>query len=331
MTLRQALGVILVAALVGLLSWVSWTRGISAERLLSLAVSGAMLGGILALGAIGITLVYGILRFGNFAHGDLMTVGAYVAFAVMALLPQGPAMAPFSFGWEFLIALLIAMPITGFVSLAADWLIYSRLRRRRSSAVIVAMASLGVAFFVRSLIYLGWGSDFKFYYQGRIPSALQLPWGVQVRPDQLFTFGFALILVILIYLLLEKTKIGKAMRATADNPALARVSGIAIGRVIFWTWMIGGALAGASGVMLGLNSQLRPEMGWLVLLSLFAAVILGGIGNPYGALVGALIIGMIREISTAFLNPTYGPGVAFLVMIIILLVRPQGIFSKVGE
>lgn len=301
------------------------------ERLLSLAASGVMLGGILALGAVGLTLVYGILRFGNFAHGDLMTVGAYVALAVMAFLPSGQPLAPFSFGWEFLIALLIAMPITGIVALAADRLIYRPLRRRRSSAVILAMASLGVAFFVRSIIYLGWGSDFKFYYQGRIPMAIQLPFGVQIRPDQLFTFVLAFILVVLIYILLEKTKIGKAMRATADNPALARVSGIATDRVIFWTWMIGGALAGASGVMLGLNSQVRPEMGWLVLLPLFAAVILGSIGNPYGALVGALIIGIIREVSTAFLNPTYGPGVAFLVMIIILLVRPQGIFRKVGD
>lgn len=301
------------------------------ERLLSLAASGVMLGGILALGAVGLTLVYGILRFGNFAHGDLMTVGAYAALVVMAFLPAGPPLAPFSFGWEFLIALLVAMPITGIVALAADRLIYRTLRRRRSSAVMVAMASLGVAFFVRSIIYLGWGSDFKFYYQGRIPMAIQLPCGVQIRPDQLFTFGLALILVVLIYLLLQKTKIGKAMRATADNPTLARVSGIATDRVIFWTWMIGGALAGASGVMLGLNSQVRPEMGWLVLLPLFAAVILGSIGNPYGALVGALTIGIIREVSSAFLNPTYGPGVAFLVMIIILLVRPQGIFRKVGD
>ncbi len=301
------------------------------ERLLSLAASGVMLGGILALGAVGLTLVYGILRFGNFAHGDLMTVGAYAALVVMAFLPAGPPLAPFSFGWEFLIALLVAMPITGIVALAADRLIYRPLRRRRSSAVMVAMASLGVAFFVRSIIYLGWGSDFKFYYQGRIPMAIQLPYGVQIRPDQLFTFGLALILVVLVYLLLQKTKIGKAMRATADNPTLARVSGIATDRVIFWTWMIGGALAGASGVMLGLNSQVRPEMGWLVLLPLFAAVILGSIGNPYGALVGALTIGIIREVSSAFLNPTYGPGVAFLVMIIILLVRPQGIFRKVGD
>lgn len=301
------------------------------ERLLSLAASGVMLGGILALGAVGLTLVYGILRFGNFAHGDLMTVGAYAALVVMAFLPAGPPLAPFSFGWEFLIALLVAMPITGIVALAADRLIYRPLRRRRSSAVMVAMASLGVAFFVRSIIYLGWGSDFKFYYQGRIPMAIQLPYGVQIRPDQLFTFGLALILVVLVYLLLQKTKIGKAMRATADNPTLARASGIATDRVIFWTWMIGGALAGASGVMLGLNSQVRPEMGWLVLLPLFAAVILGSIGNPYGALVGALTIGIIREVSSAFLNPTYGPGVAFLVMIIILLVRPQGIFRKVGD
>jgi len=327
--LKRALGVLLFVVFIGLLIWAARVQGTSAELLLSLSVWGVMLGSIIALGAIGLSLVYGVLRFANFAHGDLMTVGAYAAFALMPLLPQGAELGPFSFGWEFLVALLFAMPITGLVAFATDRVLYRPLRRRRSSSVILAMASLGAAFFVRSVIYLAWGADFEFYYQRPRP-ALELPLGIRIRPDQFFILGLALLLIFLIYLLLERTKMGKAMRATADNPELARVTGINTERVILWTWMIGGALAGTGGVMLGLDAQLRPEMGWWLLLPLFAAVILGSIGNPYGALVGGLIIGVVLQVSAAFLNPAYGPGVAFLIMIIILLVRPQGIFGKPG-
>jgi len=295
-----------------------------------------MLGSIIALGAIGLSLVYGVLRFANFAHGDLMTVGAYVAlFMVVGVLPQGPPLAPFSFGWEFLAALLVAMLVTGLVAFTIDRVIYRPLRLRRSPGIILAMAALGVAFFVRSIIYLTWGSDFHFYYLARARSAVELPLGIRIRPDQIFILGLALVLVLLIYLLLEKTKMGKAMRATSDNPELARVSGINTERVILWTWLIGGGLAGVGGVMYALDAQLRPEMGWFLLLPMFAAVILGGIGNPYGALAGGLIIGIVQQVSTAFLTPppvraAYAPGVAFLIMILVLLVRPQGIFGKPG-
>jgi len=333
LTSRPAL-LIGLLALFALLGWVARLKGISAQSLLSLAVWGVMLGSIISLGAIGLSLVYGVLRFANFAHGDLMTVGAYIVFTLLSLLPQGVPLRPFSFGWEFLVALAVAMPLTGLVAFSIDRVIYRPLRRRRSSIVIMAMASLGMAFFVRSLIYLGWGADFHFYYVGRPRPAFQLL-GVQVRPDQLFILGLAFLLVLAIYLLLEKTKMGKAMRATADNPELARVSGINTERVILWTWVLGGAMAAAGGALLGLDSQVRPEMGWLLLLPMFAAVILGSIGNPYGALAGGLIIGVAQQVSTAFLTPppvraAYAPGVAFFIMILVLLVRPQGIFGKRG-
>ena len=256
-----------------------------------------------------------------------MTVGAYITLLfVGTVFPHGPRLAPFSFGWEFLAALPLAMIGTVGVALFLEKTIYGPLRRRGSSPVILAMAALGAAFLTRSIIYIIWGGDFYFYYRG-IRQVLTLPMGVRIRYDQLIILGLALIFVVLIYLFLERTKLGKAMRATADNPDLARVTGIDVGKVIFWTWAIGSAMAAVGGALLGLDSQVRPEMGWLVLLPLFAAVILGGIGNPYGALVGGLIIGIIQQLSTAFLNPAYKPAVAFVIMIIILLVRPQGIFG----
>jgi branched-chain amino acid transport system permease protein/neutral amino acid transport system permease protein len=193
--------------------------------------------------------------------------------------------------------------------------------------VLFAMASLGMAFFLRSLIYLVWGSDFHFYYVGRANPALNLPWGIRVQADQLFVLGLALVLVILLYLLLAKTRIGKAMRATADNPDLAQIRGIDTERVIAWTWLISGGLAAAGGVMFALASQLRPDMGFTLLLPMFAAVILGSIGNTFGALVGAIVIGVAMQVTSSFMSPAYGPAVAFALMVLALVVRPQGLFA----
>jgi branched-chain amino acid transport system permease protein len=326
---RPAFVVILLLILLAL--WLAAAaQGVPAGRILSLAVRGVMLGGILALGAIGLSLIFGVLRIPNFAHGDMMTVGAYLALLVAGLLPVGVPLGPFSFGYEFVVALLVAMPVVGGLGYALDRLVFRRLRAQRSPPVILAMAALGSAFLLRSLIYLAWGADFTNFYTGRPRPAVELFAGIRVRPDQLFILGLALVLIFLVYLLLERTKMGKAMRATADNPDLARVTGIDTEGVIRWTWLVGGALAGAGGVMYGLDAQLRPEMGWWLLLPLFAAVILGTIGNAYGALLGAMIIGIAWQVSSAFLNPAYGPGVAFLVLILVLLFRPQGIFGRPG-
>lgn len=327
---HRATFLVVIVLLLAALALLANAQGISGNRLLSLAVRGVMLGGILSLGAVGLSLIYGVLKIPNFAHGDLMTVGAYLALLGVTLLPTGAPLAPFSFGIEFLVSLVAAMVLVGGIAYLVDRFVYRRLRARKSVSVILAMASLGAAFLLRSLVYLGWGADFTFYYTGRPRPAFELFAGIRVRPDQLFILALAIVLIALVYVLLEHTKIGKAMRATADNPDLARVSGIDTERVVLWTWLIGGALAGAGGVMYGLDAQLRPEMGWWLLLPLFASVILGTIGNPYGALAGALVIGLVWQMSSAFLDPAYGPGVAFMVMILVLIFRPQGIFGKPG-
>jgi branched-chain amino acid transport system permease protein len=296
-----------------------------------LIVYGIVLGSIIALGAIGLTLLYGILRFAHFAHGDLMTLGAYVVLLCNAqLLPAlgipERTIGPLSFGWRLLASLALAMVATAGVALAIDRLLYERLRQRQSSAVILAMASLGVAFILRSLIYIIWGPQFLFYSQELRP-AWTLPLDVRLRPDQVFILVITCGLVLLLYLFLQRTTYGKAMRATADNPQLARVCGIDTQRVTAWTWVLGAALAAAAGVLYGIDAQLRPDMGWSFLLPLFAAVILGGIGNPLGALVGGMVLGVVQQVSTAFLLPTYKPAVAFVVLIILLFVRPRGLFG----
>jgi branched-chain amino acid transport system permease protein/neutral amino acid transport system permease protein len=321
-----------VLVLILVLFWVlGLLRGSSAGDLLSLTIWGIMLGGIISLGAIGLTLVYGVLKFPNFAHGAFLTIGAYSAFAIMQALPQGPALKPFSFGWELIVAIILALPIVAIVALILDRLLFYPLRKRGASLVLFAMASLAGTFFLRSVIYLIWGSDFHFFYPGRPNPALHLPLGIRVQADQIFVFVLAIILVGLVYLLLERSRMGKAMRATANNPDLAQVRGINTERVIAWTWVIGGALAAAGGVMYGLASQLRPEMGFFLLLPIFAAAIMGGVGSPIGALVGAIIIGIAQQLSASFLNPAYGPAVAFALMILVLVVQPQGLFGQSGK
>jgi branched-chain amino acid transport system permease protein/neutral amino acid transport system permease protein len=300
--------------------------------MLELFIYGIVLGSIIALGAVGLTLVFGIIRFPNFAHGDLMAAGAYVAlFMVSSLLAwfgiPDTVFSPLSFGWRTLVAFPVAMIVVAAVAMLLDRILYQKLRRKKSNAAILAMSSLGAAFILRMIILILWGADSLFYRPGVLRPALMLPMGVKIRPDQVFIFLLALGLIGALHLFLQKTKMGKAMRATADNTELALVSGINTERIILWTWGIGGALAAAGGILYGIDVQLHPYMGWNFLIPLFAATILGTIGNMYGALIGGLVIGVAQQLSTAVLMPTYKPAVAFVIMIIILLVRPKGIFG----
>jgi len=300
--------------------------------LAELIVYGIVFGSIISLGAIGLTLVFGIIRFANFAHGDLMSGGAYVAlFMVTGLLSwigvSDNTFGAVSFGWRMVIAFPVSMVTMGCVAILLDRIIYKKLRSKRGGPVILAMSSLGAAFILRMIILILWGADSLFYRPGMLRPALELPLEIKIRPDQILILLVVFFLVGLLHLFLQNTKMGKAMRATADNMELALISGIDTERIIIWTWGIGGALAAAGGILYGIDVQLHPYMGWNFLIPLFAATILGSIGNMYGALAGGLIIGGAQQVSTAFLMPTYKPAVAFIVMIIILLIRPKGIFG----
>lgn len=297
-----------------------------------LLVYGIVFGSIIALGSIGLSLIFGILRFANFAHGDMMTAGAYVAlFLVSGFfnwlgVPEGN-LGPLSFGWKMVIAIPISMIAIGMLAILLDHILYRPLRRKRSSNVLLAMAALGASFIIQMIVLILWGADSLFYRPGVLRPALELPFEIKIRPDQIFIILIVFFSITVLHLFLKHTRIGKAMRATADNPELAQVTGIDTGRIIQWTWGIGGAMAALGGILYGIDVQLHPGMGWGFLLPLFAATILGGIGNLVGALIGALVMGVGQQIATAFLLPTYKPAVAFLIMILILLIRPQGIFG----
>ena len=281
---------------------------------MQLIANGIILGCIIALGSIGLSLLYGILKFGNFAHGDMMTLGAYFAFLFKGQL-----------GLPMWLSFIAAMVFTALTSILIDRIIYSALRKRDSVTLLIS--SVGVALILRNLIQLIWGPQNYFYERG-IQMPIDLGFGVKIKPTQIFILVITVVLVILAHLFLTKTKIGKAMRAMSDNMDLARVTGINTERVIAWTWGLGACLIAAAGILLGMDTHLSPSMGWHLLLPLFAATILGGIGSPYGAMLGGLVIGISQELSTLIIPPTYKPGVAFVIMLFMLLVKPTGLMGR---
>ena len=300
---------------------------------LPLAVNGLLLGSVYALGAIGMTLIFGNLGFANIAHGDYMTFGAYIALWVQTSVLPGAerghdSVGPFTFNYSLFGALPVAAAVTVAIAIGVDRLVYRRLRGRRAATAVMALASLGVAIGVRGVVQMMWGTQPQQY--PRVSAKFfMLPGDIRIPPDMLFVAAAALAITAAVYYLLARTKLGKAMRATADNQALARASGINTEMVTTWTWIIGATLAAAAGVFLALGqAQLLPNLGWKILIPIFAAVVLGGIGNPRGALVGALLIAVAGEVSTAWLSPAYKPAVSFAVLLVVLLVRPRGIFGE---
>ncbi len=296
-----------------------------------LAVNGLFLGSVLALGAVGITLVFGVLRFANIAQGDMMTLGAYVAFFLLvSVLPEHTGLGPFTFGYPLLIAIPASMAAVAVLAVVMELVVYRRLRARRANLVTMEIASLGIAIAIRGVVQMIWDTQVRYLPNETRPH-LDFPGDISIAPNHLFVSGAALLLAIVLHLVLTRTKQGKAMRATSDNPDLARASGINTDRVLLWTWAIAGALAGAAGVLLvvfNATAQVKPSTGFQLLVPLFAAVVVGGIGNPYGAFIGALLIGVSMEVSTAWALTTYKPAVAFMVMVLVLLFRPRGILGS---
>jgi len=291
-------------------------------------VDGALTGAMIGLGAIGVTLTYSILRFANFAHGEFIAWGAYFALGAASALGWlvaglAPAIGPFSFGWSVVLALAVAMPLTGCLALALDWALFGRLRA--ASPITVVMASFGASMTLRSLAEFLFTSS-PAYFSRDLQIAVRVG-GVRITPDQMALCAMAAALVLGLHMLLTRTQMGRAMRAVSENPALARVAGIDVDRVIKVTWFLGAALAAASGVMAGLIVQIRPFMGFDLLLPLFAAAILGGIGSVPGALVGGLIVGLAEAVAAATIGAEWRAAAAFIVLIVMLLARPTGLFG----
>ena len=282
-------------------------------------IPGLVLGSIYALGAIGVTLTFGILRFANFAHGETMTLGAYLTLAFIVLT-----------GWNALLFLPVVMALTALFVLGLDRFFFRPLRH--SPTIILVIASFGLMLMVRSLIQIVWGVKLQSFSKG-----IALPWvlfdSLRVFPKHVVIGAAALALMLGVHVLLRHTRAGKAMRAMSDSPELARLTGIDTERVIRATWIVGAGLAAAAGIFLALDTHVDTLMGFRMLLAVFASALLGGIGRPYGAMVGGLVIGVVEELSTyawigtePLLEPGYKTGVAFAIMVAMLIWRPSGLF-----
>ena len=282
--------------------------------MLQLIVNGIVLGSIIALAAIGLTMVYGVLNFANFSHADFMALGAYIAFVLNVAL-----------GLNIILSFFIAIAIAGALGVLLDFLVWKPMRRKNADLVSLVIVSIGLSLIVRNAIIFIWGGSTK-NFDLPVQKGIGML-GVTITHNQLTGLGTAILFMVLVHFFLKNTKMGKAMRAISDDINLARVSGIDSDKVIMWMWFIGIGLAGAAGILYGLETTIRPNMGWFLILPMFAAVILGGIGNPYGAMVGGMVIGLSQELSMLILPPEYKMGVSLGIMILVLLIKPEGLFG----
>ncbi len=297
--------------------------------MLQVIADGLIAGSIISLGAIGLSLTLSIARFSNFSHGELLAWGAYLALAFNRPSLAAP-IGPFSFGWGLVLALFISAALTASLALLLDTILFKRLRRQ--GAITLVIASFGAALVLRNLL-LFWQGGVPQYFSQNLQIAIPLlprsnHGGLRFTPDQLLVLALTLSTVTALHLFLRFSVLGRSMRATAINPALAQVAGINPERVLRATWLIAGALAALAGVFAGVTVQLRPTMGVELLLPLFAAVILGGIGSLWGSVLGGFIVGLAESVSVALLGAEYRTAAAFLVLIAILLLKPNGLFGE---
>lgn len=294
--------------------------------MIQVLVDGLVAASFIALGVIGLSLVYNILNFPSFAHGDHLTIGAYFGLIVVLAVGTAGSIGVLTFGWPLILAAFLAAILTGLLAQILDRAIYGRLRRKGSSRITLIIASFGVALMLRHLVVMIFGPD-PVYYSFAIQPAMRF-WGIRITPNELVVLGVTAVLVVWLHLFLSRTRLGKAMRAVAENPSLARVNGIDVDAVIRWTWMIGAGLAAIGGVLFGMAIGMQPFFGFELLLPMFAALIVGGMTNIYGAILGAVLIGVAESITVKYFAAEYRQAVSFLAVILVLMFRPQGLFGE---
>lgn len=280
---------------------------------LQLAVNGLAQGLVIGLAALGVTLVFGIARFANAAAGDSLSFGAYMALVGQRL------------SGSLVVGGLVAVVIGMIVSVLSYKLIFKKLGGRSSVALLVG--SIGLAFLLRGFMGVVFGHQLQFY-EVQLTTPYRIG-GIIISVIDLQMAGVAAICLAAAFGVLYFTSIGRQMRAVADNPDLARVSGIQPERVMVALWCQVGALTAVAGLILGIKTVISPEIGWQMLMPIFAAAILGGIGSPVGAVVAGILLGVAQEVATPLVGFTYKIALSFLVILLVLLVRPRGLLGRV--
>lgn len=286
------------------------------ERAAQLAFEGLNLGLIIALAAMGLSLIFGTTGLTNFAHGELLTLGALIAYFFNVTI-----------GIQLIPAAIIAVIFGGLLGYAQDRYFWGVLRRRGSSLIAMMIISIGMALFLRYLFLFLFGGESAPYADYNAQPGMQIG-PISATPKNLIAMGIEIVVLVLVGFALLKTRTGKAARAVADNPALAASSGINVDRVIRIIWTVGGAVAALAGIMLGLAQNLNYQMGLNILLLIFAGVTLGGLGTAFGALVGSLVVGLFIQLSTLWVPTELKTVGALLVLILVMLFRPQGILGR---
>jgi branched-subunit amino acid ABC-type transport system permease component len=280
-----------------------------------LIFNGLVTGLIAALPALALTLIYGLLKFPNFAIGAMLTFGAYLAWSLNVLL-----------GLPIVAAVALACGLFAGLALLMDRGVFRPLRDR--GAVILLVASMGLSFVLENVCRLSFGNDARnFAVEVSRPFRVA---GLRINAEQVTGAAVVLVSLLVVYGLLRHTALGRALRAAADNPDLAAVRGIDREATVRWLWVLVGVLTALGGALIGLDRAIDPMMGWNYTITVFAAAILGGLGSPLGAVIGALAIGVIEQLSVLVIPSHYHTGVGFVVIALLLLLRPQGLFGSAG-
>jgi neutral amino acid transport system permease protein len=279
-------------------------------------INGLSLGAIYALGAVGLTLVYGILKLVNFAHGDFLTFGAYMAYLVNV-----------TWNLPLVYGIVFAIVLTALLGVALEKGMFAPMRRRGAGVLQLLLMTLALGFVIRYSIQFAWSTELRHLDVNR-SAVVDLPGDLFVGRTAAIVIAVGFVTLVATGLMLRMTLLGKQMRALSDNLDLAETSGIDTSRVILWTWIFAAGLAGLAGVFAGAITQLQPELGFELLLPIFAAVVLGGIGNAFGALTAGLVLGVVIEWSTLFMASGLKLVVGFGILIIVLMIRPEGIFGR---
>jgi branched-subunit amino acid ABC-type transport system permease component len=280
-----------------------------------LIFNGLVTGLLIALPALSLALMFSVLRFANYAIGSMLTVGAYLVYAFNVGL-----------GWPLPLAVLAGCAAGAALALLIDRIVYEPLKGRGGVTLLVASIGVGIAL-ENAVRFIAGSTTRGFAVEVARPLRL---YGLRINQEQITTIATVLLALILVWIVFRFTKLGRAMRAVADNADLAAVRGIPRRRVVSAVWIISSVLATLAGVLVGLDGNVEPQMGWNYILPVFTAAILGGIGNPMAAVAGAVVLGITEELATLVLAPHYRTMVAFAVMALLLLVRPSGLFAARG-
>ncbi len=296
------------------------TSGVQAgSRFFNLVGQGIRVGAVLAVASIGLSLIYGVTGFVNFSHGELVTWGALIAFYFSATVGGPEIPLP--------LATVLAMLFGGVLGFALERGLFGPLRHRRSGNVSLIVVSIGLGLLLRNVFQIVFGERPRPYSDYTVQENVEIgPFALP--PKDFVIIGVSIVVLIGVGLLLQRSRIGTAMRAVADDRDLAAASGINVDRIILAVWIMGAGLAALGGVFQGISDRVIFDMGFALLLLMFAAVILGGLGTAYGAMVGGLLIGVVTEVSTYWIESKYKLAAALAVLILVVLVRPQGILGR---